>query len=673
MIDVYLFGFGRFGKQYYNELIGLQHQGLIRLNGVVTNSIGSDTHTSEGIPIVAFATFDYNALGSKTLAIIATPSSTHAELASHLLCFCHVLIEKPVATSEAEVAKLKSRIMQNNDHLLINAQIFRFHPLTKWLFDNSSGFQGQKLSIESSFVNCTIPPNSFLDRPLLEMQHLIDVFAFVFNYPKVANHFVKQDGHLEVLSLASDNFIAQFECGWDTDRSANSRNICIQASNVEVKLDFVESLVEIYSADGSIVKHFLPSNQSLVRQQIAAAAVLISETTSTVSVDSTTSQSLSALKTTSYILDAYRAIRPVNGTSRKRVAVIGGGIFGASCALELASTFDICVFEKNQDFLLEASLSNQWRHHSGFHYPLSFGTVAEIVATKKEFESLYSEAINHEHESYYFVSSKAIEIPPRKYLNTCDYFGLNYIIVPPPDFIVPGSVSLCLKTDEKIYDISKLRRLINCRLSDCRGVETMFSTTVHDIAVLPSNKKRLSFSSGSLSVDQEDFDYVIDCTNATTRFTFPGHDRESKVRFEIVELLQISLDLPNHAYTVIDGPFVSLTSMGDGRHFFLSHRDYSLHSRLITPGKVPEIPPDISSLRTLMISAAQNYFKIPNDVEVVKSWYATKSISPYTNEVWERPTIIKDHSFGIYSIIGGKILTAVSNAKEIASRIIHQP
>lgn len=671
MIDVYLFGFGRFGKQYYGELIRLHNEGIIRLNGVITNSISSVSHTIDGIPIFCFSAFNYHSLAVNALAVIATPSITHAQLAANLLEFCHVLVEKPVVTSDDDVASLQKRIKECKDNLLINAQVFRFHPLTKWLLENSCRFHGQKLSILSSFVNCAIPPNSYYSRPLLEMQHLIDVFAYVFDYPEPANHFIEKNGDLEKLSLHSEHFNAQFNCGWDADLSVNSRQISIQANGIEIRLDYVNSLAEVYAADGSIDKYYLDSSESLIRQQVLYATNLVSGSVSVPGCAQ--NHSLDALKTSSYILAAYRANRPVGRATRKRVAVIGGGIFGTSCAMELASNFEVCVFEKNHDILLEASLSNQWRHHSGFHYPLSFTTVAEIVATKKDFESLYADAIDNDHESFYLVSSSAIEIPPRKYLNTCDYFGLNYEIVPPPDFIVPGSVSMCIKTDEKIYDISKLRRMINDQLSDNDSIKLMLSTTVLDISILASNMKRVSFAqSDQLDVSEEDFDYVVDCTNATTRFKFPGHDRESKVRYEIVELLELALDLPNHSYTVIDGPFVSLTSMGAGNHFFLSHRDYSLHSRLITSGELPRITSDISSLRALMMAASRTYFKIPDEVEVIKSWYATKSISPYTNEVWERPTIIKDHSFGIFSIIGGKILTAVSNAKEISYRIIRQ-
>jgi len=44
---------------------------------------------------------------------------------------------------------------------------------------------------------------------------------------------------------------------------------------------------------------------------------------------------------------------------RPRVGIIGGGIFGLSCALSLDNTHDVVVFEQGDDILVGATYANR--------------------------------------------------------------------------------------------------------------------------------------------------------------------------------------------------------------------------------------------------------------------------------------------------------------------------
>ena len=57
-----------------------------------------------------------------------------------------------------------------------------------------------------------------------------------------------------------------------------------------------------------------------------------------------------------------------------KIAVIGGGFFGSSIAIELKEKFNnfkIDLFEKKDDLLKGTSGKNQFRLHKGYHYPRS--------------------------------------------------------------------------------------------------------------------------------------------------------------------------------------------------------------------------------------------------------------------------------------------------------------
>jgi L-2-hydroxyglutarate oxidase LhgO len=55
--------------------------------------------------------------------------------------------------------------------------------------------------------------------------------------------------------------------------------------------------------------------------------------------------------------------------------VIGGGFYGCSLALALASRFHrVAVLEQRPELMSRASYVNQARVHNGYHYPRSFLT-----------------------------------------------------------------------------------------------------------------------------------------------------------------------------------------------------------------------------------------------------------------------------------------------------------
>jgi hypothetical protein len=66
---------------------------------------------------------------------------------------------------------------------------------------------------------------------------------------------------------------------------------------------------------------------------------------------------------------------------------------------------------------------------------------------------------------------------------------------------------------------------------------------------------------------------------------------------------------------------------------------------------------------------SSRYMPILKDAEVVESRFATRAVNAFARDFDARPTVIRGHGFGCWSILGGKIITCVSNAREIAGVI----
>ena len=70
----------------------------------------------------------------------------------------------------------------------------------------------------------------------------------------------------------------------------------------------------------------------------------------------------------------------------KRIAVVGGGIFGTTAALYAARAgHTVHLFEKRPSLLREASGINQYRLHRGYHYPRSTDTALSALQAESSF------------------------------------------------------------------------------------------------------------------------------------------------------------------------------------------------------------------------------------------------------------------------------------------------
>ena len=663
MIKFLLVGCGNFGRQYYSELCDLEHLAQIELVGVVTReTIPTDINLKHKHLLLDDIDTDF--LSGIDFVVLATPASTHADLIEKFHAFCHLIVEKPLINNSRGLAQLK-RLPKTNKQIY-PAQIFRYHPIADWFKDFHKNHKVKIKSVTGIFINCSLPEKSFNSDPLLEMNHMIDLSSNLLNWSGFDYVYSKTNGLLQKLNCYPKgiNYRHTYEAGFDSNLRENKRSLIISYETCKIEMDFVSQCVTIFDNDKGLEKILIKSG-SLIKSMLLD--IIESHSVNKKTRLTTFNQTTDIFD---FLLGAMDKVQNKK-VPKKNIAVIGGGVFGCCCALELASEYNVKLLEKNDDLLQEASYWNQWRHHSGFHYPLSHMTIQEIKTTKGEFESLLGDTIHKDIPAYYFVSATAQEIPSERYLSSCDLYNLSYQHVDCPEGIDKKSVSLSLLTDEGVYDIEKLRSVLKEKLAFEDNITILTGSHVNQIDLNKNNSKRVKYSHCDLGDSVEDFDYVVDCTNAMASVYSPLLKPEViKVRYEVVELLKLTLPIEPCCLTVIDGPFVSLTSMGSNNQFLLSHRDHSVHSRsYCTEGPSVNDIQSLPSNRDNILRSAREYFPCLENASNISSFFAIKSISPYESEVWERPTIIRDNGFGVFSIIGGKILTAVSNAKDIRSLI----
>jgi len=230
--------------------------------------------------------------------------------------------------------------------------------------------------------------------------------------------------------------------GWSGDSKV--RLLKLHYGDREVTANFIDNSIVVATRDSQVTKTFFPCQPQSLREELRTF-VRATRDPATAHPDAAVGER---------IVRVAAAARPRPPRDRPRVAIVGGGIFGATCALELARIADVTLFERHAELLTQVSYNNQFRHHSGFHYPRSYDTIAEIRAAKRDFEEEYEEAIIRDFPSYFCVNASGVEIPAERYLAACRNSNLQFSLAAPPEGMVDMSrVNLCLKTDEAVYDL----------------------------------------------------------------------------------------------------------------------------------------------------------------------------------------------------------------------------
>jgi hypothetical protein len=106
--------------------------------------------------------------------------------------------------------------------------------------------------------------------------------------------------------------------------------------------------------------------------------------------------------------------------------IIGGGIFGCYAASYLASRgAKVAILEKESRLFQKASLVNQARLHSGYHYPRSIATAAMSDEHKTRFTEEHKAFVNHTFEKFYAIDRYGSLTDGLQFERFCNYLNIR--------------------------------------------------------------------------------------------------------------------------------------------------------------------------------------------------------------------------------------------------------
>ena len=345
--------------------------------------------------------------------------------------------------------------------------------------------------------------------------------------------------------------------------------------------------------------------------------------------------------------------------NRKKIAIVGAGIFGCTLAFMLNEKFNVSIFEKKNDILNEASKMNQFRFHLGFHYPRSIKTIKETQKDYKDFLNFYGKDIYGETKNYYGLSKIKNKTNFKTYKKILIKNNLNFKKINNSE-IFSKKIEGAILTKEKILNYFKLKKKIN--------------------KLIKKKKIKIYFNREFKHHDKKKFDKIYLTTYKNNNIVLKniGEKPSIKYRYELVEKLVIKLPkkYSNLSAVVLNGKFLCVDPYIGTKYHLLSHVKYSKIKILKSvfcnfPKKYKKYfksqnkkNKKISQFNKV-ISDGTKYLPFLKKAKYVSSFYLVRTLNINSMKNDDRTNQMIKINPKIRTILSGKWNTAVSLAKNI--------
>ena len=358
-------------------------------------------------------------------------------------------------------------------------------------------------------------------------------------------------------------------------------------------------------------------------------------------------------------LFANSFIDTLNKKLFKKIAVIGGGIFGCTTAWILAKDgYNVDLFEKNNDIITQASYVNQYRLHRGYHYPRSKETAQSSIEGERSFLKVYGDSVmNGKTKHYYCIAKEDSLVTSKQYIDF-----LNDLNLPNKKkklgIMCKNVVDLVVEANELLFNPDKLKKICWNQL----------------------NKYNVNVNLNSEYSD-ENYDYVINATYANIN-SLVSKDKQKDYQFELCEkpVIKLPKKYKDKSVVIMDGPFMCIDPLGDTDYHVMGNVVYAIHSTNV--GKFPKCDskfnnllnkgivknPSITNIEKF-IESAKKFFVDIDKAEHIGSMFTFRTVLPNKDKDDARPTLVEKIDEDRFNLFSGKIGTCVNAAYEVLREI----
>ncbi len=265
--------------------------------------------------------------------------------------------------------------------------------------------------------------------------------------------------------------------------------------------------------------------------------------------------------------------------------VIGAGIFGCYAAKILSKEGSVAIIEINSSSFSRASSVNQTRIHSGCHYLRAPRTALNSQKHLIRFLAEHSSAVNRDFTHRYGIARDGSLTSSDGFERFCDWLQIPVRKILDDKIVDQARIESVYEIQEYSYDPFELKRKYQNELSELH-VPFYFSTAIESVYI---EKGRWIFSTVNNIGETIEFSCrkIINAAfsninSVNIKFGLPV----MAMKHEYSELVLIyAPGLLNMAYTLMDGPFLSITPYGKTGLHVLSSVIYTHHFGSSDPSK----------------------------------------------------------------------------------------
>jgi len=336
--------------------------------------------------------------------------------------------------------------------------------------------------------------------------------------------------------------------------------------------------------------------------------------------------------------------------------VIGGGFYGCCLALYLRSVFSRVVLLEESDLLLgRASLVNQARIHTGFHYPRSFVTARRSLALYERFVTEFREAVVDDFAMLYAIARHGSKVTPQRFEKMYRDMGAPIASGTDADKALFNTKHIAdvYRCSEFAFDAVTLRDLLTTRMA-ALDVDVQLSCAAQDIEPDEDviHVRTVDGTTRSAPI-------VIDATYGQMAAKGGPSAPAQPLKYELTELALIEPPdaLKGLGVTVMDGPFFSAMPFPAKDCYSLTHVRYTPHRAWVSGGNAPDLPDPPKSNWLHMQRDARRFMPCLDDVKWIGSMYETKTVLLRNERDDGRPILLAQspETPGLLTVLGGKL------------------
>ena len=354
----------------------------------------------------------------------------------------------------------------------------------------------------------------------------------------------------------------------------------------------------------------------------------------------------------------------------KKIAIIGGGIFGTTIYILLKKKGIECsLFEKKNSLLSGASTNNLNRVHFGYHYPRDNLTAKQSYRGYLSFRNLYKKTLIQNFSNYYLIAKNS-KVNLDKYLKFCkknklDFKKLNLKKLKFKSNKIEGGIQV----KEPIYDWSLMKNEILYLIKKFKKNNIYLN---EEIKIINKEKKyKLITNRGTYY-----YDIVIDASYDGSNSLIKKIIKPIKRKYQLVIVFEFKLkNFKKLGLALMDGEYFSFLPKGNYNNHLLYHVKYSVIKEKICnqfPSnwyKHNQYKATIKKSKKLIIDDFKKYFPDLKIKLTGKKYLSPRVIPSNVEKTDRRVSKINEISKNYFQVFSAKVDHSVDIGLQLLKKI----